>query len=134
MAIKCNNQKLAGKQCSTLAIKELGVKGCHNVWFLFVLATDDTVCAETHLGGEGNHSNLDTHTPTFHAQTQMEHNSSPPGGGMKVWLVVKNQNQDLLQWSTPPVGKECQESVILQIPCKNDVIHKPLAYALKEHI
>ena len=89
---------------------------------------------EIHLGGESKHSNLDTHTPTLLVQTQMVHNSSPPGEGMKVGLVVENQNQDLLQWSTPPVGKECQESVILQIPCKNDVIHKPLAYALKEHI
>ena len=38
------------------------------------------MCAETHLGGEGKHSHVDTHTPTFHVQTQMVHNSSPPGG------------------------------------------------------
>ena len=38
------------------------------------------MCVESHLGGESKHSNLDTHAPTFHAQTQMEHNSSPPGG------------------------------------------------------
>ena len=60
------------------------------------------MCVESHLDGEGKHSNLDTHTPTFHVQTQMVHNSSPPGGSMKVELVLENQSQDLLQWSAPP--------------------------------
>ena len=86
------------------------------------------MCVETHLGGEGKHSHLETHTPTLHVQTQMEHNSSPPGGGMKVGLVLENQSQDLLQWRSPPVGKEHQEECNIEIPCKNDVIYKPLAY------
>ena len=68
------------------------------------------MCVETHLGGEGKHSNLDTHTPVTHAQTQMKHNSSPPGGGMEVRLELESQSQDLLQWRSPlAVGKERQE-------------------------
>ena len=59
---------------------------------------------ETHLGGEGKHSNLDTHTPTSHVQTQMKHSSSPQVGGMEVGMVLENQSQDLLQWRSPPVG------------------------------
>ena len=80
----------------------------HVKWFISLLChwrhSTSCVCVETRLGGEGKHSNLDTHTPTLHVQTQMEHNSSPQVGGMEVWLVVENQSQDLLQWSVPPVG------------------------------
>ena len=62
------------------------------------------VCVELHLDGEDKHTHVDTHTPTLHAQTQMVHNSSPPGGSMEVELVLENQSQDLLQWSAQPVG------------------------------
>ena len=53
---------------------------------------------ETHLGGEGKHSHVDTHTPTLHVQIWMGHNSSAQFGGMK---VSGNQDQCLdqcLQW------------------------------------
>ena len=86
------------------------------------------VCVELHLDGEGKHTHVDTHTPTSHVQTQLVHNSSPPGEGMEVELVLENQSQDLLQWSAPPVGKERQEECNIKIPCKNDIIYKPLAY------
>ena len=73
----------------------------HVKWFISFFChwqhSTSCVCVETHLDGEGRHSNLDTRTPTFHVQTQMEHNSSPPGGGMEVGLVLENQSQDLLQ-------------------------------------
>ena len=55
------------------------------------------MCGETHLGGEGKHSHVDTHTPTLHVQIWMLHNSSAQFGGMKVSV---NQDQCLHQWKS----------------------------------
>ena len=49
------------------------------------------VRVEIHLGGLGKHSHVEAHTPTLHGRRQMKYNSSPPGGGMKEWLVSANQ-------------------------------------------
>ena len=79
------------------------------------------VCVRRHILVEraSTQTCMDTRTPTFHVQTQMVHNSFPPGGGMEVELVLENQSQDLLQWRSPPVGKERQEECNIEIPCSN---------------
>ena len=119
------------------------------MWFICSLfchwqRSTSCMCVETHLGGEGKHPNLETHTPTFHAQTQMEHNSFPPGGGMEVRLVVKNQSQDLLQWRSPPVGSNVYQirrvphAVLDTVPHYKKTsssyvlytVHKPYTYVL----
>ena len=69
------------------------------------------MCVETHLGGEGKRSHVDTHTLTLHAQIQMGHSSSPPVGGVAVGLVcqylrspVTHAQTQMKHNSSPQVG------------------------------
>ena len=58
---------------------------------------------ETHLDGEGKHSNLSTRTTTLLAQRQMRRNSFPQFVSVGVWLVLGSR-AECLQWRLVAVG------------------------------